>query len=78
MQLSNDLIKHFGKNIIGNIEETHLSIGGIKMKNCNNTIEGITKLVYEKYKLDFARNLFSLIGSLKILGNPTALLNNIG
>ncbi len=78
MQLSDNLGKNFGINIIGNIDESPLHLNGIKMKNCYNTMQGIYKIVYEKYKMEFVKNFLNVLGSLHILGNPIGLINNIG
>lgn len=60
-----------------NVDEATIKFNGIRLEDCFDTIGGITGKVASHYKKDAIKQLFIILGSLNIIGNPVGLFNNI-
>ncbi|EGR30928.1 PH domain protein [Ichthyophthirius multifiliis] len=60
-----------------NIDEAPLSLSGIKLINCFETIPGISNKLMAHYKNQAITQIFKVFGSLNVIGNPVGLFKNI-
>ena len=54
---------------IQNINDAPIYLLGLKMENLYDTDEILTETIIEHYKTEFIRSLFTIIGSIEIIGN---------
>ncbi|KAL4445126.1 hypothetical protein ABPG74_018854 [Tetrahymena malaccensis] len=62
---------------LSNVDDAPLTLKGIKLQNCFDTADGITDKLIQKYKEQALREVFHVLGSLNIIGNPIGFFNNI-
>lgn len=63
--------------VITNIEGAPLSLEGIDLINCIDTLQGIQQKLMEHYKSSILGQLYKIFGSLNIIGNPVSLFKNV-
>ena len=63
--------------VVSNIEDAPIRLSGMKIRNCIDTSEGLTQKIISRYKGDVVTQLYKVLGSLNIIGNPMGLLRNI-
>jgi vacuolar protein sorting-associated protein 13A/C len=61
-----------------NIDDAPIKLNGIKLENCFDSTAGITSKLITHYKTQGTREVFKILGSVDILGNPVGLFTNIG
>lgn len=54
---------------IQNINDAPIYLLGLKMENLYDTDEILAETIIEHYKSEFIRSLFTIIGSIEIIGN---------
>lgn len=63
--------------VITNIEGAPITLEGISLSNCIDTLQGIQQKLMEHYKSTVLKQLYKIFGSLNIIGNPVSLFKNI-
>jgi len=62
---------------LANLDNAPLSLTGIELHDVFDSQEAIVAKIVSKYKNEVTKNVFKLLGSLDIVGNPVGLFNNI-
>ena len=63
---------------LANIDDAPIKLTGLKLENCFDTTSGITSKLISHYKTNLTTEIFKLLGSINILGNPVGLFSQIG
>lgn len=61
-----------------NLDEAQLSIKGILMEHVFESTESLQNILNDHYVNNALKQLYKVIGSLELFGNPVNLLGNIG
>lgn len=68
-------------NVLGsalaNVDEAPLNLKGVQLQNVFDERQAIVSKLANKYKDEGIRQVFKILGSIDILGNPVGLFNNI-
>lgn len=62
--------------MVSNIDEVPLEFDGIGIKNCKDNTTLLKLKIISHYKNNLTYQLFKLLGSLDLIGNPLGLINN--
>ena len=62
---------------LSNVDEAPIKISGIKLDNCFDSVDGIKNKIIQHIKREAITQVFKLLGSLSVIGNPVALFSNI-
>ena len=63
---------------LANIDDAPIKLTGLKLENCFDTTSGITSKLISHYKNNLTTEVFKLLGSINLLGNPVGLFSQIG
>lgn len=63
--------------VMSNIDNAPVSMTGIKIDDCIDTVDSITKKLVDHYKRTCINQFYKIFGSLNIIGNPLSLFRNI-
>lgn len=63
---------------MANIDDAPIKLNGIKLDNVFDTNSGITSKLISHYKQSVTTEVFKLLGSINIIGNPVGLFTQIG
>ena len=63
---------------LANIDDAPIKLTGLKLENCFDTTGGITSKLISHYKNNLTTEVFKLLGSINIIGNPVGLFSQIG
>jgi len=63
---------------LANIDDAPIKMTGLKLENCFDTTSGITSKLISHYKNNLTTEVFKLLGSINIIGNPVGLFSQIG
>ena len=63
--------------MVSNIDEVPLEFDGIGIRNCFDNTQLLKIKIYQHYKANLTYQLFKLLGSLDLIGNPLGLLNSV-
>ena len=69
--------KAFGVALM-NIDDAPIKLKGLKLENCFDTTQGIVMKLLSHYRDNLATEIFKLLGSINIIGNPVGLFSQIG
>lgn len=62
---------------LSNIDDAPIKLNGIRLDNCLDTVNGITAKLTSHYKQAAITEIFKVLGSLNIIGNPVGLFSNV-
>lgn len=62
---------------MSNIDGAVISMNGIQLSDCIDTVDNLTGELIKRYKSDCMSQLYKVFGSLNIIGNPMGLFKNI-
>ena len=69
------------KNALGtalvNIDEAPLTLKGVKLTNVFDDQQAVTKKLVKRYVDDSIKQVYKILGSVDIIGNPVGLFSNI-
>eukprot|EP00457_Paulinella_chromatophora_P000029 gb/GEZN01000029.1/.p1 GENE.gb/GEZN01000029.1/~~gb/GEZN01000029.1/.p1 ORF type:complete len:3687 (-),score=441.49 gb/GEZN01000029.1/:130-11190(-) len=63
---------------LGNLDEVPLELTGYLVTNVRGDIETILPGLMQRYQSDLFRQLYKVVGSMEVIGNPVGLLSNLG
>lgn len=63
---------------IASIEQAPFRISGLVLENVRTTVEGLSETLVHHFKRKALGQIYTIFGSLEILGNPIALVDNLG
>jgi vacuolar protein sorting-associated protein 13A/C len=63
--------------VITNIDGAPISLDGIVLQDCVDTLAGINQKLMNHYKNTVIKQFYKIFGSLNIIGNPMGLFRNI-
>ena len=61
-----------------NLDDAQIVLKGFELHNCFDTPKFIGQKLAIRYKESLLKQIFFLIGSIDLIGNPVGLFNNIG
>lgn len=64
-------------SVLANVDEAPLNLSGVQLKNVFDEQQAIVAKLSSKYKDEGVRQVFKILGSIDVLGNPVGLFNNI-
>ena len=82
--LDKDSFSHFDQYIdslgivLVEVENASVKLKGFQMKQKFKSLPVVQELMFEEYKNNLMKQLFQIIGSVEVLGNPIQLYNNVG
>lgn len=79
--ISNKPITTFGKTVfvmVANVENARIKLAGKKLIQAFTNIRFFRKLLLNHYKSQVKTQMYELLGSANMLGNPIGLINNLG
>ena len=62
---------------IANLDQAPITLTGIELVDVFDSQQAITQKIVSKFKNEATKNLFNVLGSLDIVGNPVGLFQNI-
>ena len=71
------ILTEFLGNAVANIDEAPLKLSGVKLINVFDEKEAIISKLVTKYKDEGISQVYKLLGSIDIIGNPVGLFKNI-
>lgn len=63
--------------VVSNIDNAVFNMDGIEINDCIDTVDNITGRLIAHYKRNCVNQLYKVVGSLNIIGNPSSLFRNI-
>lgn len=62
---------------MSNVDSAPIYLDGIEITDCIDTLAGINNKLMGHYKGLFTSQIYKVVGSLNIIGNPMGLFRNI-
>ena len=63
--------------MVSNIDSAPITMTGIEISDCIDTVDSITNRLVSHYKSTCVSQFYKIVGSLNIIGNPLSLFRNI-
>ena len=63
--------------VMSNIDRAPINMTGIQIKDCIDTVDSISNKLIAHYKKNCISQVYKIVGSLNIIGNPISLFRNI-